>query len=526
MYDLRRDPPAGADGPGPCRAAPRRAQEDPRAARRRRRHLGPRARRVLARRCASTTRGSRSPPSAATWRSAGTTARTRGYVLISAGGYHPEFPVPPAFPKLEQAEDQPRRHRPREAVAHRLPRIHAEHQAVRRRGSTSSVQGGGVSFEATISFDALFTEDVGCVVDFDVEIKIKFKGTTFCGDRRLRPPQRLGAQARRRRVVDRPLADLDRLVVREDLRQRSCCRPRSEPVDPLPPLVAALTDPLQLDRQPAATPSARSSRSASGPAAATCSCIRSGHSRSARRSCRWASVSNASAARRCRPRSASTSRTLPSGASRSPPREPSTTLFAAGDFLELSDDEQLARPSFEAMHAGVAVQPAGFASGDPVASEMDFDDVIVGAGGASVRPATKGTITGAAAALAAAFGPAARSPLRSTGAAPLRGRGARRRAAAPDATSSPASTTSRRPRATPAAVVHRRRAGARAPRRTRAAATSRWSRRSTRRRPRERALPVPPVGARGRRATPTGTPTRSSWCSRCPAAAARRCPSR
>jgi hypothetical protein len=107
---------------------------------------------------------------------------------------------------------------------------------------------------------------------------------------------------------------------------------------------------------------------------------------------------------------------------------PVNEFFAPAEFIDMSDDEKLARPSFESLSAGVALGSAGTAYGgqDPaaaaeaVASDMDFDEVIVDADGNTVaRPArgTRGTgfLRGDLAVLAAGFGPAGRSPLRASG---------------------------------------------------------------------------------------------------------------
>jgi hypothetical protein len=77
------------------------------------------------------------------------------------------------------------------------------------------------------------------------------------------------------------------------------------------------------------------------------------------------------------------------------------------------------------MPAGVAFQAEALAFGgqasgtenQPASSEIDFEEVIVDANGETVEERNTGLLTGLHATLAAAFGPAARSPLRSTGSA-------------------------------------------------------------------------------------------------------------
>jgi hypothetical protein len=107
---------------------------------------------------------------------------------------------------------------------------------------------------------------------------------------------------------------------------------------------------------------------------------------------------------------------------------PVREFFAPAEFIDMSDDEKIARPSFESLQAGVLLQAQGLAFGgqDPAsanqaaASEMDFDEVIIDADGNTVPPPSSGGVVGVLrgdiAVLAASFGAAARSPLRSTGA--------------------------------------------------------------------------------------------------------------
>src|SRR6185295_5713564 len=67
--------------------------------------------------------------------------------------------------------------------------------------------------------------------------------------------------------------------------------------------------------------------------------------------------------------------------------------FAAADFIELTDDEKLHRPSFEAMPAGVdlVAKALGFGGQAPgtadqaADSEIDFEEVLIDADGNVVR---------------------------------------------------------------------------------------------------------------------------------------------
>jgi hypothetical protein len=88
------------------------------------------------------------------------------YLLISAGGYHPEFPVPATFPDLERLRislvDT-------ETFRLSLTGYLAFTRNTKQFGAKVELFLGGknISFEATLSFDALVTEDVGFIVDFD-----------------------------------------------------------------------------------------------------------------------------------------------------------------------------------------------------------------------------------------------------------------------------------------------------------------------------------------------------------------------
>jgi hypothetical protein len=82
-----------------------------------------------------------------------------------------------------------------------------------------------------------------------------------------------------------------------------------------------------------------------------------------------------------------------------------TDHFAAGDFLELTDDEKIHRPSFEAMPAGVNLLPKaiGFGGQAPgtanqaADSEIDFEEIVIDPDGNLVRkeqPSPLSTVLG------------------------------------------------------------------------------------------------------------------------------------
>ena len=98
----------------------------------------------------------------------------------------------------------------------------------------------------------------------------------------------------------------------------------------------------------------------------------------------------------------------PRSAASRPSTTPVTDQFAAAQFLELSDDEKLARPSFEPMPAGVTFAGGDITFGSQSAvSEMDFDRRIDGARTRPRRSAERH-----AGDVRRGFGPAGRSALR------------------------------------------------------------------------------------------------------------------
>jgi hypothetical protein len=96
---------------------------------------------------------------------------------------------------------------------------------------------------------------------------------------------------------------------------------------------------------------------------------------------------------------------------------------AAGDFIELTDDEKLHRPSFEAMPAGVAssedarLRRAGGTANHAADSEIDFEEIVIDPTATSFARSRRRS---ARAVPLLAFGPAAQSQLR-TGDGEVRG---------------------------------------------------------------------------------------------------------
>ena len=351
---------------------------------------------------------------------------------------------------------------------------------------------------ASSSFDALWEPDVRFVVDFDVEFKLKYKGTTFFGvdvSGRFTGPR---AEARRRRVVDRPVAVLD-------LRRRSTTRsartarpPRCPPSTRCRRWWPRSRSPGNWSADLAGRPDARhlapARRRVRAPAGAA---RRAPDGAPARRS-----GSTASAAAGSRARSATTSRRRPSAGARRRRRRRSTSQFAAAEFLE-PDRRREARAAVVRGDArGRDAAPSGTsrsASGRPPCSEMRLRPPHRRR--RRRRPPATPCSGTAGARSPRASAPAARSALRE----PRRvdGPDARRRRRALRASRAP--TTSRRRRSAPArSPPHARRCDAHLA----ANPDARPAGRPGLRRVMSAALPVPALGARGRGERATRTPTR------------------
>ncbi|HEV7808679.1 MAG TPA: DUF6603 domain-containing protein [Solirubrobacteraceae bacterium] len=338
------------------------------------------------------------------------------FFLVSAGGYHPKFAVPPGFPRLQRLTISL-------ADSDNLRLLLTGYVAVtsntRQIGARMEFFAGfaGFSIESTLSFDALWEVDVRFVVEFDDEFTLKYKGHTFYGV----DVSGSFTGPHPKRVVGKWSIDLWLFSISKSfhLTLGSDRPPVALPsVDPLPALVAALKEPgnwhadlpdgahtmvslrKRLDaaqvivhplgrlgvRQQVVPLSIRIDRFAGAPVAGAPSLQITG-----------ATVGGS-------------------------PVDASGLVavdeqFAAADFIAMSDQERLARPSFEAMPAGVRISAVDrVVFGDHTAvSDMDYDERIVSADGAARVPAQSGSVGGPLAIMAAAFGPAARSPLRTTG---------------------------------------------------------------------------------------------------------------
>jgi hypothetical protein len=69
-----------------------------------------------------------------------------------------------------------------------------------------------------------------------------------------------------------------------------------------------------------------------------------------------------------------------------PPRTPLRSQFAAGQFLDLTEDERFARPAFEPMISGFEVTSASTSVGPPTAADLGYEEIAIGPAGPLEEP--------------------------------------------------------------------------------------------------------------------------------------------
>jgi hypothetical protein len=86
--------------------------------------------------------------------------------------------------------------------------------------------------------------------------------------------------------------------------------------------------------------------------------------------------------------------------------------FAAGEFVDLADDERLPRPAFERFVAGFSVGGDRVTSGPPTAADLAYEEIVLGPDGPLEETPTRGLPLIMVVAHGATLGFAAASPLR------------------------------------------------------------------------------------------------------------------
>jgi hypothetical protein len=95
-------------------------------------------------------------------------------------------------------------------------------------------------------------------------------------------------------------------------------------------------------------------------------------------------------------------------------------FFAPAQFFEMSDDEKLARPSFEELPAGVAASDDAFTHGATIASELTYETILIDYREDRIIRLDSYTLSQDVFEAAAAFGSAGQAPGHTTGAGKYR----------------------------------------------------------------------------------------------------------
>jgi hypothetical protein len=98
-------------------------------------------------------------------------------------------------------------------------------------------------------------------------------------------------------------------------------------------------------------------------------------------------------------------------------------FFAPAQFLEMTDDEKLASPSFEELPAGVTLGDDSFTHGDVINSDIHYETFLIDKKVRTSFRLDDYTLGDAVFTAAAEFGAAAQAPVRTTGAGKHRGAG-------------------------------------------------------------------------------------------------------
>ncbi len=345
---------------------------------------------------------------------------------LSVGGFHPAFPVPSGIPRLNRftvnltSGDNPRlRFEAYFAVTSNTVQFGARADFYYSKA--------GFTIEALVGLDVLIDrESDEWLADFALGATVKWRGRTLFG---VQLEGTLGGNAvlfvRGRAKVSIWIWSKTFTVDKTLREQPDAALPA--PVDPLPELLAALRDGENWTAREPAGAAAVASFAKRTPAGAVLA-----HPLAAL-GVRQQVLPLSMGLQRykgARPRGAGRyeiGRVLVDGEPQSD-TDVVEEFFAPGEFLELSDDERLARPSFEKMAAGVSLRPAGVKFGgqtvaaDRASVTLGFETVIVDA---AAEPARKpeGTHRPSAEAASAGvgLGAVARRHARRPGAAKYRG---------------------------------------------------------------------------------------------------------
>ena len=294
---------------------------------------------------------------------------------LSVGGFHPEFPVPTGLPFLNRFSlnltggDNPRI-------------LFAGYFAI----TSNTVQfgaradffykKGGFSVAALISLDVLIDrESDEWIADFSLGATVKWRGRTLFG---VQLDGTLGGNAvlfiRGRAKISIWIWSKTFTVDKTLRERRAPPLPRS--IDPMPELLQALKDP---DNWIAQDPREAERLAVFGDIDAVDGVVAHPLGRIGVRQQVVPLSMNIARFRGARPRGTGRfeiRRVLINGEAQDGMR-PLREHFAPGEFLELSDDERLARPSFERMQNGVEVGSDAISHGPGTRVDIGFDTILI-----------------------------------------------------------------------------------------------------------------------------------------------------
>ena len=345
---------------------------------------------------------------------------------LAVGGLHPAFNPPPNFPKLDRLAIN--------LTSGDSPRIRCEaYFAItantRQFGARAELYAaaGGFSIQGEIGYDVLFQLDpFAFAADFLAQLQLKHGSTSLFKvkvEGELSGPQPLHIKATATFEIlwwDVSIR-VDKTLVEGDL------PPSLPPVDVMPQLKAALQDPANWNGQlPAGQRPVVTFRAAAGTATEVLLhplgtlTVKQGIVPLNLDISRFGQGTPAGAHR-----FTITSATI-GGQSQTP--QPATDFFAPAQFLDMSDDEKLSRPSFEPMTAGVSFGSGEFAitddSGDWLeVPSIEFETILMDKQAGTSRPSSTNDhyqLSVANLSTQARFGAAGASDLRRTGRAKYR----------------------------------------------------------------------------------------------------------
>jgi len=347
---------------------------------------------------------------------------TDPFYLLSVGGYNPHFNIPADFPKLDRLTVTFANSKDFRLI---LTGYFAVSSNTRQAGGKFDFFAGfaGFSIEGYMSIDVLWEADARFISDFDIKVALKYHGRTLLGAHAVGTlygpkPKRLRGEV----SISLFLFDVSKsfdVTIGDDLPPLVL-----PPIDPLPDLIAALQDPrswsaslpdgahmlVSVRKQPDSTQILLHPQ---GELAVRQQVLPlgihidyyNGGTPSAERSFNI------------------TGGMIGTDQINGNDLPPVNEFFAPAQFIAMSDDEKIARPSFESLPAGVKLTIGDLTFGGQmpdttnqmVSSDITFEEKTIAADGTSSKDGVTTSLGGSTVRAALEFGAAANSRLRSTG---------------------------------------------------------------------------------------------------------------